>query len=348
MTVAKTPVLDVSGVEKAFGARRVLQGISLAVAPGEIVALLGPSGCGKTTLLRLIAGFMAPNAGEITLSGAAVSVPGLVLTPPERRGLGMVFQDSALFPHLTVRENIAFGVPAPSPDRVARLLDLIRMSNRAGDLPHLLSGGQQQRVALARALAREPALVLMDEPFSSLDAGLRATVRDESVAILREAGVAAILVTHDPQEAMSVADRVALMEAGRIVQVDTPAGLYGAPVSPFAAAFTGPVNLLPGTVSGGAVHTALGEVACPDALPEDGSVAAYVRPEDILLDGTEGAAATVADVRLLGPVTRIDLRVAAETELSLIAHALSGTVAVRPGDAVCVHIRPGAGFCFPA
>ncbi|MDO8392730.1 MAG: ABC transporter ATP-binding protein [Actinomycetota bacterium] len=280
------PVLEVRGVHKAFGAREVLHGIDLDVAAGEIVAVLGPSGCGKTTLLRLIAGFERLDAGSIAVNGIEVA-GSQHCVPPERRQVGVVPQEGALFPHLDVARNIGYGLHK-GPEATARvheMLELVGLAGRGEQRPNELSGGQQQRVALARALAPRPSLVLLDEPFSSLDAAMRAQVRDEVFDVLRTAGATAILVTHDQQEALSVADRVAVMLDGRIAQFGDPDVLYERPTSLEVARFVGDAVLLPGTLTGDAATCSLGELALRGDHPPSGPVVLVVRPEQFELHG---------------------------------------------------------------
>jgi iron(III) transport system ATP-binding protein len=262
---------------KRFGAVRAVEGAELEVGRGEFVALLGPSGCGKTTLLRLIAGFEAPDAGSVLLGGRVVA--GAAWVPPERRHVGMVFQDYALFPHLTVARNVGYGLPrrARGP-RVREALALVGLEGHEERFPHELSGGQQQRVALARALAPEPQVVLLDEPWSNIDPVLRGSLRDELAAILRATGVTVLLVTHEQEEAFSLADRVALMRAGRIVQAGPPEEVYYDPASRWAAEFVGVANLLPGRLAEGRVETPVGSFAAPNG-DDPGSVDVLVRPE---------------------------------------------------------------------
>ena len=275
-------MIELQGVSKAFGATVALDGLSLAVTEGEFVALLGPSGCGKTTLLRLVAGFETPDAGTVTVNGRRVAGGGTWLAPEQRR-LGMVFQDYALFPNRTVAENIGYGLPRRErAARVPRLVELVDLGGLEQRYPHELSGGQQQRVALARALAPEPAVILLDEPWSNIDPLLRATLRDELAAILRRVGVTVVLVTHDREEAFALADRIALMRAGQIVQTGSPEEVYLAPSSRWAAEFGGAGNFLPGRVENGVVETQIG---CFPALGchQAASVEALIRPELIQL-----------------------------------------------------------------
>jgi iron(III) transport system ATP-binding protein len=272
------------GVSKSFGAVHAVREVSLDIERGELMAVLGPSGCGKTTLLRTIAGFERPDAGSVEVSDEVMAGPGRFI-PPERRRIGMVFQDYALFPHLTVTGNIAFGlVNRPREEREAltrRTLELVGLQHKASRHPHELSGGERQRVALARALAPEPAVVLLDEPFSNLDATLRAGLRREVELILRDAEATALLVTHDQEEALSLADRVAVMREGRIVQVGAPEEVYVRPASRWAAQFVGEVNVLAGVAHGSGVETELGLFDL--RAPASGAVHVAVRPEQLEL-----------------------------------------------------------------
>ena len=284
------------GVSKSFGATHAVREVSLEIERGELMAVLGPSGCGKTTLLRLIAGFEAPDGGSVAVGEETVAGPG-TLVPPDKRRVGMVFQDFALFPHLTVEANIAFGLSRrPREEReelTRRTLELVGLQHKTGRPPHELSGGERQRVALARALAPEPEVVLLDEPFSSLDATLRADLRREVELILRDAEATALLVTHDQEEALSLADRLAVMREGRIVQVGAPEEVYGRPASRWAAQFVGEVNVLAGVAREGGVETELGRFDL--RAPATGTVHVAVRPEQLELTARhDGNAEVVA------------------------------------------------------
>jgi iron(III) transport system ATP-binding protein len=298
------PLLRVERVSHAFGPQCVLDAVDLALGAGEIAALLGPSGCGKTTLLRLVAGFEALQHGTIHLNGRVVSDAGHRV-PPERRQLGMVFQDFALFPHLTVAGNIAFGLGAMArADRAVRvdaLLDLVGLPGAGSRYPHELSGGQQQRVALARALAPRPPLVLLDEPFSSLDVGLREQLAAEVRDVLRHEGAGAILVTHDQHEAFAFADRVGVMDAGRLAQWDTPFALFHHPATRFVAGFVGEGTFVRGIAGPDGVRTALGIAAC-DASPRHGAVDVLVRPEDLVVDAAAPCRGRLTARRFRGAV----------------------------------------------
>jgi iron(III) transport system ATP-binding protein len=285
-------VIQVEGVSKSFGDVVAVDDATLAVDRGELVALLGPSGCGKTTLLRLVAGFEEPDAGSIQVHGKRVAGRG-AWVPPERRRIGMVFQDYALFPHLSVAENVGYGVPrGERPSRVAELLDLTGLDGLGGRYPHELSGGQQQRVALARALAPRPEVVLLDEPWSNVDPVHRATLRDELAAILRGVGATVLLVTHDREEAFSLADRLVLMRRGAIVQEGAPEDVYAAPATRWAAEFVGAGNFLRGRCEDGAVATALGRFPLRDAAAR-GEVDVLIRPELLALEPDPAGAAEV-------------------------------------------------------
>ena len=265
-------------VSKRYGAVRAVDEARLCVERGEFVALLGPSGCGKTTLLRLIAGFEEPEAGEVEVAGVPVAGNG-TWVPPERRKVGMVFQDYALFPHLTVSENVGFGLPRKErKTRVPAVLALVDLCGLGDRYPHELSGGQQQRVALARALAPGPALVLLDEPWSNIDPQLRGSMRDELARILRSIHVTVVLVTHDREEAFSLADRVALMRNGSVVQEGTPEEIYLSPATRWAAEFVGAGNFLPGRLANGVVDTPVGLFPALNA-GSDGDVEVLIRPE---------------------------------------------------------------------
>jgi iron(III) transport system ATP-binding protein len=270
-------------VHKHFGGCRAVDGVSLDVEEGEVCALLGPSGCGKTTMLRLLAGFEGPDSGCLMVGGEIVA-GGKTFVSPERRRIGMVFQDYALFPHMTVEANVAYALGRRADGAAARVrevLELVGLGELGARQPNELSGGQQQRVALARALAGTPKVVLLDEPFSGLDAALRARVRQEVRAILVAAGVTALFVTHDQEEALSLADRVAVMRDGRIEQVGTPEEVYGRPASRWVAEFLGEADVLPGRVDEGWVDCELARVRAEGVGSGDAEV--LVRPESVSL-----------------------------------------------------------------
>ena len=273
------------GISKSFGNSRILEELELEVPEGAVVTLLGASGSGKTTLLRMIAGFERPDAGTILIGDEIVDSTHLFV-PPERRRIGYVAQEGNLFPHLTVAKNIAFGLSRKerTSGRVEELLHLVGLDGLGKRYPHQLSGGQQQRVALARALSTHPQVVLLDEPFSSLDASLRSSLRFDVMRILREQRATTVFVTHDQEEALSVADLVGIMNGGRIRQFATPEALYTCPVDPAIAQFLGEANILAGTVSHGVVDTALGKLSLANANSSlEGQAIALVRPEQISL-----------------------------------------------------------------
>jgi iron(III) transport system ATP-binding protein len=296
------PALSCRSLTRSFGDVLAVDGVELEVTRGSLTALLGPSGCGKSTVLRLVAGLIAPDSGEIVLDGRLVAGSG-VDVPPERRGVGMVFQDHALFPHLDVDANVAFGLTGPaaaSRARVDEVLALVGLAGLGSRRPSELSGGQAQRVALARALAPRPSLLLLDEPFSSLDAALRESVREEVRAILREAGQTALFVTHDQEEALSLADRVAVMHAGRIHQVAPPRELYVAPATRFVAGFVGDADVLPGRRAGAfLIDTPIGRLATRASL-EGEAHEVVLRPEQVRLRPDADATSRVDAVAFLG------------------------------------------------
>jgi len=304
--------IALDGVTKRFGAVVAVRDVTLSVADREFVTLLGPSGCGKTTLLRLIAGFVRPDAGEIRVDGAALSTPERVV-PPEQRGMGMVFQSYAVWPHKTVYENVAFGlevrrVPrAEVRARVARVLELVNLGGLEARYPAQLSGGQQQRVALARSLVVEPSILLLDEPLSNLDAKLRERMRGELKELQRRTGITFVYVTHDQAEAMALSDRIAVMAEGRVLQYGGPREVYARPASRAVADFMGLVNIVPGRVVRAAGEASLvavcGEhtvaVPLPPGAAEGQAVQVAVRPESLALTG-EGIAGKVVEATYLG------------------------------------------------
>jgi iron(III) transport system ATP-binding protein len=285
-------MVRLSGVSRSYGPVRAVKNLDLEVRRGEILALLGPSGCGKTTTLRLIAGFEAPDSGKVEVGGRMVAGT-QANVPPEKRRVGMVFQDYALFPHLSVEQNVAYGLPSGKRrnGRVEEVLALTHLEGLGDRMPHELSGGQQQRVALARALAPEPAVVLLDEPFSNLDASLRVRVRSEMRQILRDAGVTAVFVTHDQEEALSLADEVAVMMRGTVVQSAPPETLYHRPATREVASFVGEANFLPGTAQDDHVSCALGDI--PIIRNGEGEVDVMLRPEALVLRALPDGQATV-------------------------------------------------------
>jgi iron(III) transport system ATP-binding protein len=316
-----------SGIDKRFGETQVLHAVDLSVEPGTIVALLGPSGCGKTTLLRILAGLERPDAGTVVIGGRDVTA-----VPPERRNVGMVFQDWALFPHMTVERNVGYGIPKRDPDRRRRIdeaLALVGLTGLGDRLPATLSGGQQQRVALARALAPRPSVLLLDEPFSNLDTSLRVQVRGEVHALLADLGVTSVFVTHDQDEAFVLGDHVAVMSEGRIVQADRPAELYARPATPWVATFVGDANLVDGDATGTTAATALGSVELVEAA--SGPVQVLVRPEMVRL--RPGGDAVVELTEYYGHDSLYVVRTEAGTTVRV--RAAAAPVAQR-GDKVAV------------
>ena len=298
-------VLELSGVVKEFAGETAVDGVDLSVREGELLTLLGPSGCGKTTTLRTIAGLESPTEGTVSVAGEVVAGDGREI-PPEERDVGMVFQEFALFPHLSVAENVAFGLPEPESEpaqqRVTDLLALVGLDGYGDRSPTELSGGQRQRVALARSLAPEPDVLLLDEPFSNLDVALRVEMREEVTRILDEAGVTAVSVTHDQEEALSISDRVAVMADGRIEQVGSPASLFEHPKSRFVASFLGQASFVPGRVTETTVDTVIGsygrdllEGVTDEYVGADVDV--LVRPDDLRLAPIEAEDPTIADAR---------------------------------------------------
>ena len=313
------PVLSLSTVTKEFGPETAVDGVSLDVKPGELLTFLGPSGCGKTTTLRMIAGLEAPTTGEIRLDDTVVAGDG-TFVPPEQRDVGIVFQNFALFPHLTVRENIAFGLTGLDAEataaRVDELLELVSMPEHGEKTPDQLSGGQKQRVALARSLAPEPEVLLLDEPFSNLDVRLRVEMREEVRRILKAAGVTAVSVTHDQEEALSISDRVAVMHDGQIEQVGRPEAVFERPESKFVASFLGRASFLEGHLRDGKVETGIGRFDAVtlegyDTVYDGAPVDVLVRPDDLRATpaSAELADGVIVSRQYVGPsfVYRVEL-----------------------------------------
>ena len=328
--------IRLAGVSKRFGTVQAVDRAELTIERGEFVALLGPSGCGKTSLLRLIAGFETPDEGVVEIAGRAVA--GTAWVPPERRNVGMVFQDYALFPHNTVAQNIGFGLPRSGRRRrVDEALERVGLTGMRDRYPHQLSGGQQQRVALARALAPEPAVVLLDEPWSNIDPLLRGSMRDELSEILRAVDATVLLVTHDREEAFSVADRLALMHAGAIIQAGRPEDVYFAPADRWAAEFVGAANFVRGRVAGTDVETVLGRFHAPNV---NGSkdVEVVVRPELLELRPDPDGDSEVVGREFRGHDVFYRVRLADGT--TVCSHRPS-TEVVPLGSRVAVSAHPG-------
>ena len=352
---AKPAALAIADVRKVFAGLEVLKGITVAVDPGEIVCLLGPSGCGKTTLLRIAAGLERASVGTVALAGWEVDGPDRFLAP-EARGVGLMFQDYALFPHLKIIDNVMFGLdalPVPRARAIASAaLERVGLSHHAGDYPHMLSGGEQQRVALARALAPGPRILLMDEPFSNLDQRMRTSIREETIGLLREKQTTAVVVTHDPVEAMSIADRIVLMRAGRIVESGTPEALYTRPRTLYAARFFCDLNELPGVAREGYVDCRLGRFAAP-GLPH-GDAVVCLRPQSIglrraatAIGSDETERGEVRSSRFLGETRQLLIDVEGldqPLEVSLPA----ADAGLEPGDKVAIEIDRTRVLVFPA
>jgi len=342
--------LTVEGLELSFGSHRVLNEVSFSIAEGERLCLLGPSGCGKTTTLQVIAGFIQAQNGSVRVAGQAID-----RLPPEKRNIGIMFQNYALFPHLSIFDNVAFGLrmrrlpPADVSQRVTEALQLVRLTHAAEKLPKQLSGGEQQRIAFARAVAIRPSLLLLDEPFSNLDARLRIEMRDQLLHLLKPLRIATLMVTHDQEEAMAIADRVAVMRAGRIEQIGTPQSIYTQPANLFVAQFVGDSNVLEGTVVDTAAGTRLEATglgplsarACAGLRRSD-PVKVLVRPERISLlpvgtatgqePGWNHVPATLDEVVFLGH--RTECRVVAGPLKLMTWQTGAAMQALRPGDRV--------------
>jgi iron(III) transport system ATP-binding protein len=341
------PALMVSGLSRAFGRLPVVDNLSFEARQGELVALLGPSGCGKTTTLRLIAGLDTQDSGCIAIAGTVVADES-TFVPAERRRVGMVFQDYALFPHMSVGKNVSYGLPRgkASASRVDEVLDLVGLRQMRDRAPSELSGGQQQRVALARALAPSPDLVMLDEPFSNLDQKLRVSVRREVRAILAEAGTTAILVTHDQEEALSLADRIVVMNRGRVEQVGGPEELYHRPATRFVAEFIGDAQFLRATARDRTAQTVLGGI--PLVNEASGAVDILLRPEHVRLDRTRPEASGVQGQVMSREYFGHDQLLTVRLESSdVIVARLGAYSGIRPGDTVWVSVR-GALTAFPA
>jgi iron(III) transport system ATP-binding protein len=338
--------LTVADLHKSFGPNAVLRGVDITVEAGSLTAILGPSGSGKTTLLRVLAGFERADRGSVKLGGMVVESAGSTYIAPERRRVGYVPQEGSLFPHLTVRKNIAFGLArsARGGPRVGELLEMIGMAELGGRYPHQLSGGQQQRVALTRALAPRPTLVLLDEPFSALDPALRADVRNDVMGLLRATGTTALLVTHDQDEALSLADQVAVIRDGRVGQCDTPQAIYDAPADAQLASFVGEANLIPGVFADGVVRTALGDLAYNSRagrMPSAAKAMVMIRPEQLKLGPPDPAgtlAGRISDHEYHGHDSVIKVELARDDVAQTILVRVPGQVAYGTGSTVTVTV----------
>ena len=351
------PLLSLQGLTCRFGDVLAVDDVSVDVAPGEIVCLLGPSGCGKTTTLRMAAGVERQQAGRVLVDGVVMS-DDMIHQPPERRSIGLMFQDFALFPHLTVAENVAFGLSRRGDHRalVADYLDRVGLPGFGDKYPHMLSGGEQQRVALARALAPRPRVMLMDEPFSGLDNRLRDEVRDQALSILKEEGAAVLLVTHEPDEAMRMADRIALMRKGKIVQIGAPYHIYNYPVDREAAAFFSDLNVVHGVVRNRQTDTPFGLFLTPGYV-DDADVEIVVRPQhlDIHEDTGEAPAETpecgahargiVQRARFIGAQSLIEVRMDHSGEVLRVT--VPYAFLPEPGSAMWLGLRRDRCFVFP-
>ena len=308
------PVVQCEGVTKCFGDHSAVQNVSFVLEPGEVLSVLGPSGSGKTTLLRLIAGFEVPDAGEIRIDGTLVSGSS-VRVPADRRNVGLVFQEFALFPHLTVAQNVCFGLQRlASPERrrrSAEVIELVKLGGLENRYPHELSGGQQQRVALARTLAPRPVAVLLDEPFSNLDADMRRQMRQEMECILRDHGIATVFVTHDREEAFAMADRIGVMNEGYLEQIDTPDAIYRSPATPSVAQLAGTCDFLSGEIRDGVAVTEIGEipwVTTNGPIPDGTRVNLMVHPTDFAIMSDSQGRAVVLSREFRGDETILVIR----------------------------------------
>lgn len=354
------PRLELKNITKLYGARPVVNDVSLSVMPGQVTCLLGPSGCGKSTTLRIIAGVERQTSGELWVDGKLICGDDYRV-PPEAREIGLMFQDFALFPHLSVADNVAFGLSGSKRDkteRVGSLLERVGLSGFDTKFPHELSGGEQQRVALVRALAPKPLILLMDEPFSGLDNRLRDGIRDETLNVLKDEGTAVVLVTHEPDEAMRMADEIALMRDGRIVQQGNPYNLYNAPVDKAAAAFFSDINVIEGQSNGALTETPFGQFLTPGH--KDGAkVEIVIRPQHLGIDFDRSgrgpnptpdtgmpARAIVKRARFMGRESLVEFQM--EADGSEINATVPAVFLPKPGTALWLTMRRDRCFVFPA
>ncbi len=354
------PRLEIRNLRRAFSGRAVVDDVSLRIQPGQVTCLLGPSGCGKSTTLRMIAGVEMQDSGEIYVDGALICDT-RYRVPPERREIGLMFQDFALFPHLSVADNVAFGLKtgnkAEKRARVETLLDRVDLKRFIDGYPHQLSGGEQQRVALARALAPRPKIMLMDEPFSGLDNRLRDGIRDETLTILKEQDTAVLLVTHEPEEAMRMADEIALMRAGRIVQQGAPYNVYTRPIDRAAVAFFSDANMLRADVHGALAETPFGRFLAP-GVPDGTAVDIVFRPQHVRIDFDRGghgpkptptdgtaARALVERARFMGNESLVEFRM--DHDRSILKATVPNVFLPKPGTVMWLTIRRDKCFVFP-
>lgn len=357
---ATKPRLEIRNLTRSFGGRVVVDDVSLRVMPGQVTCLLGPSGCGKSTTLRMIAGVEMQDSGEIFIDGELICDT-VYRVPAEKRAIGLMFQDFALFPHLSVAENVAFGLSGPKPEqraRVEELLGKVDLMRLIDEYPHQLSGGEQQRVALARALAPRPRIMLMDEPFSGLDNRLRDDIRDASLELLKDEGTAVVLVTHEPEEAMRMADEIALMRDGRIVQQGAPYNIYNAPVDLKAARFFSDVNVIHGTVQGALTETPFGQFLAP-GYGDGEKVDIVIRPQHLRIDFDRGgkgplptpvdgvpARGTVRRARFMGRESLVEFEM--DFDGLTLRATVPGVFLPKPGTPLWLMLRRERCFVFPA
>ncbi len=353
------PRLEIRNLTRRFDGRDVVVDVSLSILPGQVTCLLGPSGCGKSTTLRMIAGIEGQDSGEIYVDGSLIADP-VTRTPPERRGIGLMFQDFALFPHLSVADNVAFGLRGPKSERRARVeellaqVDLLRFID---SFPHQLSGGEQQRVALARALAPKPRVMLMDEPFSGLDNRLRDGIRDQTLDLLKAEETAVLLVTHEPEEAMRMADEIALMRDGQIVQVGAPYNVYTRPIDRAAVSFFSDTNVLTAEVNGALARTPFGQFLAP-GIPDGTKVDIVFRPQHVRIDfdrdgkgplptPTDGVPArcVVQRARFLGHESLVEFCM--DYDGSVLKATVPNVFLPKPGKVMWLTIRRDRCFVFP-
>jgi putative spermidine/putrescine transport system ATP-binding protein len=340
---AGAPV-SLQGLSRSFGAVRALDSLTLELAPGEFVALLGPSGCGKTTALRIVAGFETADSGTVAVDGKDVAP-----VPAAKRDMGMVFQSYSLFPNMTALENVGFGLRmrklsgATRHRKAAEMLDMVGLSPQARQYPHQLSGGQQQRVALARALAIEPRVLLLDEPLSALDAKVRLQLREQIRTLQQRLGTTTLFVTHDQEEALSLADRVGVMREGQLEQIAAPSELYSRPATVFVAEFVGTMNRIPGDYDGSDEVSVLGTVvpvAGDRTAGLTGPVDALVRPEALQVDATAGGNGIVTDLTFLGSLTRVTVLLSGDVQVK-VDKPSTAAASLAPGTSVQVRVTAG-------